>query len=321
MSDTKSKNNDSVDHPMNMGVKAYNVIILIADIIVLLTTWLYLTLESMLRTIIPVQEADVTGDIVLVTGSGHGIGKQLALQYAKCGAIVVCVDINDQSNKETVKEIKARGGKAYPYVCDVTSREKCFELAAKIKCDVGVVSILVNNAGIMPALTILQQSEQDIRRTFDINVMAHLWLIQSFLPGMIDQKKGHIVALSSIAGIAGLRNIVPYCGSKFAVRGLMEALSEELRPKNVNVKCTVVYPYMVDTGLCKKPYIRFKSLMKLLTPNEVAENIIKAQRRGLDNVTVPKSLMYVNNIARLFPTDCGRLLSDFLDSGVESELQ
>lgn len=193
----------------------------------------------------------------------------------------------------------------------------------------------------MPALTILQQSEQDIRRTFDINVMAHLWvrisfrfpthgltnvqklfsfqLIQSFLPGMIVQNKGHIVALSSIAGLAGLRNIVPYCGSKFAVRGLMEALSEELRPQNVNVisshsavrsecnllldffvqvKCTVVYPYMVDTGLCKKPYIRFKSLMKLLTPNEVAENIIKAQRRGLDNVTVPRPLMYVNNVAR-----------------------
>lgn len=51
-----------------------------------------------------------------VTGSGHGIGKQLALQYSKCGAIVICVDINEQSNKETVKEIKARGGKAYPYV-------------------------------------------------------------------------------------------------------------------------------------------------------------------------------------------------------------
>lgn len=55
---------------------------------------------------------------------------------------------------------------------------------------------------------------------------------------------------------------------------------------------------MVDTGLCKKPYIRFKSLMKLLTPNEVAENIIKAQRRGLDNVAVPRVLMYINNAAR-----------------------
>lgn len=53
---------------------------------------------------------------IKITGSGHGIGKQLALQYSKCGAIVICVDINEQSNKETVKEIQARGGKAYPYV-------------------------------------------------------------------------------------------------------------------------------------------------------------------------------------------------------------
>ncbi|XP_037049305.1 17-beta-hydroxysteroid dehydrogenase 13 [Bradysia coprophila] len=319
MSETKSKH--SADDSMNMGVKAYNVIILIADIIVLLTTWLYLTLESILRKIIPAQEVDVTGAIVLVTGSGHGIGKQLSLQYARCGAILVCVDINEQSNKETVKEIQARGGRAYPYVCDVTSREKCSELQKIIEKEVGIVSILVNNAGIMPAKTIMQQSETEIRKTFDINVLAHLWLIQAFLPGMISQNKGHIVALSSVAGLAGLRNIVPYCGSKFAVRGMMEALSEELRPMNVNIKCTVVYPYMVDTGLCKKPYIRFKNLMKLLTPDEVAENIIKAQRRGLDNVTVPKVLMYVNNVARLFPTDCGRLLADFMDSGVESEEQ
>lgn len=71
------------------------------------------------------------------------------------------------------------------FSCDVTSREKCFELAAKIKSDVGVVSILVNNAGIMPALTILQQSEQDIRRTFDINVMAHLWVKLRFIDRLI----------------------------------------------------------------------------------------------------------------------------------------
>lgn len=62
------------------------------------------------------------------------------------------------------------------FSCDVTSREKCFELAATVRLQVGVVSILVNNAGIMPAITILQQTEQDIRRTYDINVLAHLWV-------------------------------------------------------------------------------------------------------------------------------------------------
>lgn len=115
--------------------------------------------------------------------------------------------------------------------------------------------------------------------------------VQAFLPNMIQQNHGHIVALSSIAGFIGLANVVPYCASKFAVRGnnyvpfrfllplheisprllsfltfvgLMEGLNEELRTMNKekisNINFTTIYPYMVDTGLCKKPRIRYGRL-------------------------------------------------------------
>ena len=85
---------------------------------------------------------------------------------------------------------------------------------------------------------------------------------------MIKQNRGHIVVLSSIAGMIGFKYLVPYCGTKFAVRGIMEALSEELRadPAKPNVKFTTIYPYMVDTGLCKRPYTRFPSLLKMVKP-------------------------------------------------------
>lgn len=87
----------------------------------------------------------------------------------------------------------------------------------------------------MPCRPLLQQTEAEIRRTFDVNVYAHFWLLQATLPDMLAANRGHVVALSSIAGMAGLENLVPYCGTKFAVKGLMEALGEELRQKTSNV--------------------------------------------------------------------------------------
>lgn len=125
-----------------------------------------------------------------------------------------------------------------------------------------------------------------------------LQIIQEFLPGMKKMNHGHIVALSSMAGLIGLRNLVPYCASKFAVRGLMEALKEELRQENYNIMTTTVYPYMVNTGLCKKPFIKFPSLMPLLEPKDVAQCIMSAQRRDVFHVTIPDYLLFLNNYVR-----------------------
>lgn len=110
---------------------------------------------------------------------------------------------------------------------------------------------------------------------------------------------GHIVALSSIAGLAGLPNLVPYCASKFAVRGLMESLAEELNWNRYNaIKTTTVCPFMVDTGLCKRPYVRFEKALNLLNPKDVADKIMLAQRTGLIECTVPGFLYGINNVAR-----------------------
>ena len=84
-------------------------------------------------------------------------------------------------------------------------------------------------------------------------------MLEAFLPTMIQRNHGHVVALSSMAGVMGIPNLVPYCGSKYAVRGLMEALSEELREdaRQIDVQFTSIFPFIVDTGLCKKPRTRY----------------------------------------------------------------
>lgn len=303
-------------------VKAYNGALILADVLLLILKILYYICESVYKFFIPTEEKSVVGEIVLITGAGHGIGKELALRYASLGATVVCWDLNQQTNEETLNEIKKTGtATAYAYQCDVSNREQVLSVAEKVKKEVGDVTILVNNAGIMPCHTFLDHTTDEIKRIFDINVLAHFWMLQAFLPSMIEKNHGHIVALSSLAGIGGLPNLVPYCASKFAVRGLMESISEELRTSTKGkslIKFTTIYPYMVDTGLCKKPKIRFPNATPLVSPGQTASQIIHAQRCNYRERSVPPIWLSLNTIFRNFPDNVLINLIDFVDSGVEA---
>lgn len=97
---------------------------------------------------------------------------------------------------------------------DVTNREKVLETGSRVLQEVGDVTILINNAGIMPQHEMLKHSEAEIKKVYGINVFAHHWMLEAFLPKMIEKNHGHIVAMSSIAGLVGLNNLTPYCGSK-----------------------------------------------------------------------------------------------------------
>ena len=197
------------------------------------------------------------------------------------------------------------------------------ETGSKVISEVGAVTILVNNAGIMPSHDLLKHTEGEIRKTVEINLVAHFWMFQAFLPKMIEANRGHIVAMSSMAGIMGFQNLVPYCGTKFAVRGVQEALSEELRCQSKGqsqIKFTTVFPYMVDTGLCKKVKIRFQKLMPMVNPQDAATAIISAQRKGIDEISIPRHLFYMNNFFRLFPNKANQIFKDFVEAFVESDL-
>nr|CAD7396130.1 unnamed protein product [Timema cristinae] len=241
-----------------MLLKLYSISILLLDILLLHIKILLAIVEAFYKKIIPLAEKSVSGEIVLITGTGHGIGKELALQFAMLGSTVVCWDINEDNNKKTVDELCHLGYKAHAYNCDVSSREQVFKIAREVKEKVGDVTVVVNNAGIMPCHPFMAHNSQEIQRIFDINVMAHFWMLEAFLPSMINKNHGHFVALSSMAGLMGIANLVPYCASKYAVRGLMEAMAEELREGNrqLDVRFTTICPFIVDTGLCKKPRTR-----------------------------------------------------------------
>ncbi|KAK9889957.1 hypothetical protein WA026_008766 [Henosepilachna vigintioctopunctata] len=319
--------NGSVDSNVkqNRSPHISEVIIQLFEILCLILVWsvqsIYFIGESLFKMVFQPQPRSVEGEIVLITGTGHGIGKELALKYAEAGATVVAWDVNKKNNDGTVKEINQKyQKKAHGYICDVGSRDSILEVAKKVQQEVGDVTILIANAGIMPCHLIEEHSADEIRKTIDVNVMQLFWLLEAFLPAMKKNNHGHIVGISSIAGIKGFKNVVPYCTSKFAVRGLLESLREELRADRRNrIGTTSIFPYMVNTGLITNPRIKFEFFMKMLSASEVAECIMMAQRRNEVEASLPSFLMYFQTLMRLLPYNAMAKLVDLLDSGIDTE--
>lgn len=109
-------------------------------------------------------------------GSGRGVGREIAIQLADLGAIVLCVDKNKHSNEDTVEFIKRRGGKAALYTCDITKKENVQKLSTQVKKDVGFVGMLLYCCGIPSPRSLLTQPPQDIHKTLDLTLTSYFWV-------------------------------------------------------------------------------------------------------------------------------------------------
>jgi NAD(P)-dependent dehydrogenase (short-subunit alcohol dehydrogenase family) len=172
------------------------------------------------------------GRIALVTGAGSGIGEAIALAMAAAGARIVSVDINVGA---AVRVAKAVGGDAVGLVCDVTDRPSCDALAATVRRDVGAVSVLVNNAGIIRRG---QVTDPNTRRDWDDTLAVNLDGPYNMVTAFLDQMRetrGAIVNIGSIQSFVALPNSAAYTTSKGGVRMLTKALAIELSPLGIRV--------------------------------------------------------------------------------------
>jgi len=249
--------------------------------------------EKLFRLVVPRPLKSLEGEVILLTGAGNGIGKQIAFQLANVGATLICWDNEGPANERTVAELKKKGTKAYSYTVDISDRETIRKAAAKVREDIGDVTVIINNAGIAPNGPFLEQAPETIEKTFQVNLFAHFWIIKEFLPSMIAKNHGHIVTTASLSSLVPAKEIAAYASSKHGVHGFLESLKMELAANNSQSKIqfTTVYPIFVQTrlmdGITLKP--RFRASAPILTPEYVAEKTVEGFRRNYEHLCLPPS--------------------------------
>lgn len=188
---------------------------------------------------------DLNDRIVLITGASSGIGETTARTLAARGATVVLGARRTDRLQALAADIAADGGTAHARALDVTSREDMQAFVDDAVARYGRVDVLVNNAGVMPLapLSALKTDEWDTM--IDVNIRGVLHGIAAVLPRMEAQGHGHVVNVSSIAGLFVMHSAAVYCATKYAVR----AISEGLRMESDVVRVTCVYPGAVESEL------------------------------------------------------------------------
>jgi len=252
----------------------------------------------------------------LITGAGSGIGREVVYNLAKNHrkTILVLWDINESANQQLVDSVKLLGVEAFAYTVDVTDREQVANCARRVFEEVGYVTILFNNAGVLAMGDLLSQSPEAIELTMNVNVMSHFWILKAFLPVMIEQNYGHVVTTCSLAGQAAIPFDAPYCASKFAVRGYLDSLKLEMRlhPNKPRIRFTTVYPSFVNTPLIERVACTFNVpyLFDPVEPRYVAEQIVEGIRRNEGNVIVPKIFELAIILQTLMPRKLWERLSE-----------
>lgn len=244
--------------------------------------------------VVPRRKKNVSGEIVLITGAGSGIGRLLAIKFARLGATLVLWDINQEGLNYTVRLAKDNGaGRVHSYICDCSKRQDVYRVADQVKKEVGDVSILINNAGIVIGKRFLDSPDPLVEKTMQVNAVAHFWTYKAFLPAMIAANHGHLVSIASSAGLCGVSQLSDYCASKFAAVGFAESIDMDLRTlRKTGVKTTIVCPYVINTGMFDGVKAKWPRVLPILDPEYVAEKIITAVRRNQEMLFIPR-ILYV----------------------------
>jgi NAD(P)-dependent dehydrogenase (short-subunit alcohol dehydrogenase family) len=216
----------------------------------------------------------IKGRVVVVTGASSGIGKATALKLAVAGAKVMLVARGEEKLLDTKKEIEGSGGKAWIYTCDVSDTASCDALVAKVLKDQGSCDYLINNAGRSIRRGIINSLDRfhDFERTMQLNYFGALRLIMGFLPKMIEQKRGHIINISSIGVLSNAPRFSAYVASKSALDSFSACAASEFVDKGIDFTT-------INMPLVRTPMIaptKMYENVPTLSPEEAADLVVEA---------------------------------------------
>jgi short-subunit dehydrogenase len=231
---------------------------------------------------------NIRGRTIAITGAARGIGYATAAALLARGARVVIGD-RDVARLESAVVRLAELGMATGHPLDVTDPESFATFLDKARSDGGGhIDVLINNAGVMPIGAFLDQTEQAIRTSIEVNLYGVLTGCRLVLPEMVQRRAGHIVNIASLAGVMAVPGQVVYAGTKFAVVGLSTAMADEFAPHGVEV--SVVMPPFTNTELITgtKPV----AANRPVEPEEIAAAIVRVLDKPKTHVAVPGPIRF-----------------------------
>ncbi|MBE9122494.1 SDR family oxidoreductase [Tychonema sp. LEGE 07199] len=190
--------------------------------------------------------SEIQNKVVIITGASSGLGEATAKRLAASGAKLMLAARREDRLKELVDTIARSGGTATYRVTDVTDRAQVETLAKETLSTYGRIDVLINNAGLMPLSPLDKIKVEEWDQMIDVNIKGVLYGIAAVLPTMRQQKSGHIINLSSVAGHKVFPGSAVYCATKFAVRAISEGLRLE---SNGEIRSTNISPGAVATEL------------------------------------------------------------------------
>ena len=222
---------------------------------------------------------DLSNKIAVVTGSGQGIGRAIALKLAEVGATVVVNDIGDVKPVEAVaQEIKAMGRQSLAVLADVSSASDVARLVEETMAAYGRIDILVNNAGIARDQLLLRMSEEDWDKVLDVDLKSVFLCTKAVLRPMLKQRWGRIISIASIVGIVGNKGQANYASAKAGVIGFTRTIAKEVASHSITVNALA--PGFIDTEMTQRLKEEWKQELKrhiplgcFGSPRDVAEAV------------------------------------------------
>lgn len=189
--------------------------------------------------------------VAVVTGTGSGIGRALAIELARRGARLAISDVNDETLAETVELCEKAGGVAHKFHLDVADRQAVIAHAEEVTRDLGEANLVINNAGVALMATVEEMSWEDLDWLMGINFWGVIHGTKAFLPHLIASGDGHLVNVSSVFGFIGVPSQSAYNAAKFGVRGFTEALRQEMLISGQPVAVSCVHPGGIKTNIAR----------------------------------------------------------------------
>jgi len=193
---------------------------------------------------------DLTDQVAIVTGAARGLGQTIARDLAASGAIVACIDVNEDLLAGTVESINAAGGRAAAFACDVTNSERVTEVVRQVAEQFGRLDILVNNAGVTRDNLVMRMKDEEWDLVLGINLRGTFLFTRAAAKPMSKGKRGRIINIASVSGMMGNPGQVNYSASKAGVIGLTRTVSRELCKRNITVNA--VAPGFIATDMAAK---------------------------------------------------------------------